>query len=1033
MAKDIANGTATLVQTVKSLDGAMTEENRRRCGEAAKPLLHALEMLGTFTASPEYAGVPATISDKGRTAQLPITTATRALLDGAIGMIDAAKLLAANPRDPATHHMYAAQTHTLSEAVKSVVSAIRDGAPGQRECDAALHSIDSWINLLDQASLAAVGQNLIPTQDGSLSGYQEQVMASARQLLNQIEPLREAAKGQKENLDHYVLTAAGYMEPLTTAAIGCASRTVNSKLQMNLLDQSKTVIESMQSLMMAVKSAAGNKKMPVETFSAVDEMADGAKETLQELIETLETAAASSGLVASLVHNLTQAISKVAADSSTDHGSSFIDATDVPSYVDCQTSIVKLSKQIVQTVQEMASKSVTNVQDLGALANTLTHNYNKLAAESCRISLACPSTQVSIRIKSAVQQLGTSCIELVQDAGSLQSNPNAGYARRDMTVHSRKAIENVSEVMLTVQSGSRGTQACINAAGAIDGIIADLDTTIMFATAGTLNPEPGETFANHRDGILQTARQLVDSAKLLVAGAASNQEQLMTAAGNVSAIIAQVADSVKRGASALGSHQPDAQIMLINAAKDVASALSLMIDSAKNASGKSPSDPSMNSLKESAKVVVINVTSLLKTVKSVEDEAARGTQALESSIEAISQEMRAMTATDRSEQKITPDDLVRLTRPITLATARAVAAGNSGHQDDIIAAANMGRKAVSDLLRGCRSSLVGVSDPTLLQKVQESGSKCGASYRELLRQIHLIVQGSSSPDCKQKLAVMSKDVAAAVAEIVQSIDSIRGSDWVDPCDPTVIAENELLSAANSIEAAAKKLAQLQPRQRPRQADESLNFEEQILEAAKSIAAATAALVKAASVAQRELVEQGKIGAIKADLDEDSQWSQGLISAAKLVAVATHSLCDAANAMVQGQASEEKLISSSKQVAASTAQLLLACKVKADPNSKAMQRLQTAGNAVKRATEALVREAQTRTNSSASGGRLDDDDTDGLASGTPTGSRRMVSDMAQVIKAQEEILRKERELEAARQKLKHIRMAQYQPASGSDTP
>jgi len=42
-----------------------------------------------------------------------------------------------------------------------------------------------------------------------------------------------------------------------------------------------------------------------------------------------------------------------------------------------------------------------------------------------------------------------------------------------------------------------------------------------------------------------------------------------------------------------------------------------------------------------------------------------------------------------------------------------------------------------------------------------------------------------------------------------------GSDWVDPLDLTVIAENELLSAANSIEAAAKKLAQLQPRLRPR--------------------------------------------------------------------------------------------------------------------------------------------------------------------------------------------------------------------------
>jgi len=43
----------------------------------------------------------------------------------------------------------------------------------------------------------------------------------------------------------------------------------------------------------------------------VDEMADGAIETLQEFIETLQNAAASSGLVTSLVHNLTQAVSRV--------------------------------------------------------------------------------------------------------------------------------------------------------------------------------------------------------------------------------------------------------------------------------------------------------------------------------------------------------------------------------------------------------------------------------------------------------------------------------------------------------------------------------------------------------------------------------------------------------------------------------------------------------------------------------------------------------------------------------------------------
>jgi hypothetical protein len=38
----------------------------------------------------------------------------------------------------------------------------------------------------------------------------------------------------------------------------------------------------------------------------------------------------------------------------------------------------------------------------------------------------------------------------------------------------------------------------------------------------------------------------------------------------------------------------------------------------------------------------------------------------------------------------------------------------------------------------------------------------------------------------------------------------------------------------------------------------MNFDELILEAAKSIAAATAALIKAASEAQKELVSQGKL-------------------------------------------------------------------------------------------------------------------------------------------------------------------------------
>lgn len=82
-------------------------------------------------------------------------------------------------------------------------------------------------------------------------------------------------------------------------------------------------------------------------------------------------------------------------------------------------------------------------------------------------------------------------------------------------------------------------------------------------------------------------------------------------------------------------------------------------------------------------------------------------------------------------------------------------------------------------------------------------------------------------------------------------------------------------------------------------DESLNFDEMILEAAKSITAATSALVKAASAAQRELIDAGKMSGTPVISSDDGQWSEGLISAARLVAAATHSLVESANALVQG--------------------------------------------------------------------------------------------------------------------------------------
>jgi len=66
----------------------------------------------------------------------------------------------------------------------------------------------------------------------------------------------------------------------------------------------------------------------------------------------------------------------------------------------------------------------------------------------------------------------------------------------------------------------------------------------------------------NRENILKTAKALVEDTKTLVAGAASNQEQLAGAAQSAVMTITRLADCVKHGAASLGSEQPEAQVML---------------------------------------------------------------------------------------------------------------------------------------------------------------------------------------------------------------------------------------------------------------------------------------------------------------------------------------------------------------------------------------------------------------------------------------------------------------------------------------
>uniref|UniRef100_A0A671P0H7 Talin-2-like n=1 Tax=Sinocyclocheilus anshuiensis TaxID=1608454 RepID=A0A671P0H7_9TELE len=940
-AKEVANSTASLVKTIKALDGDFSEENREKCRVATAPLIEAVDNLTTFASNPEFASVPAQISREGLAAQEPIIQSACSMLDSSTHLLKTARSLVMNPKDPPTWSLLASHSRNVSDSIKSLIMAIRDKAPGQKECDSAIDNINKCIRDIEQASLAAVSQNLFHRDEVSSEALQEQLTSSVQEVGHLIEPISTAAKGEAAQLGHKVSQLVSYFTPLVSASMGMASKILDHQQQMNLLDQTKTLAESALQMLYAAKEGGGNPKA-AHTHDAIAEAAQLMREAVDDLLLTLNEAASEVGIVSGMVDSIADAMGKLGEGTPPEPEGSF---------VEYQTTMVRYSKAIAVSAQEMITKSVSAPEDLGSLASQITADYSQLAVQGRLAAYIAEPEEIGFQIKTRVQELGHGCIVLVQKAGALQISPSDSFTKRELIECARTVTEKVSMVLSALQAGNKGTQACITAASAVSGIIADLDTTIMFASAGTLNAEnDSDSFADHRENILKTAKALVEDTKNLVSGAASSQEKLAQAAQSSAKTIIHLTDVVKLGAASIGADDPETQVVLINAVKDVAKALADLISATKCAAGKAADDPSIFQLKNAAKVRQ-SKTLLHKYY---------------SPFSIIPQEYFFFVSPEKST---TPEEFIRMTKGITTATAKAVAAGNSARQEDVISTANLSRKVIADMLTTCKQAAY---HEEVNQEVRNRallyGTECTNGYIELLEHVLQALQKPTG-DQKQKLVMFSKKVAAAVTELIQTAEAMKGTEWVDPEDPTVIAETELLGAAASIEAAAKKLEQLKPRAKP------------------------------------------KVGAIPANAVDDGQWSQGLISAARMVAAATSNLCEAANASVQGHASEEKLISSAKQVAASTAQLLVACKVKAEQDSEAMRRLQAAGNAVKRASDSLVRAAQ-----KAAFNKADDDNV--------VVKTRFVGGIAQIIAAQEEMLRKERELEEARKKLAQIRQQQY---------
>ncbi|KAM9453691.1 huntingtin-interacting protein 1 isoform 1-T1 [Salvelinus alpinus] len=231
-----------------------------------------------------------------------------------------------------------------------------------------------------------------------------------------------------------------------------------------------------------------------------------------------------------------------------------------------------------------------------------------------------------------------------------------------------------------------------------------------------------------------------------------------------------------------------------------------------------------------------------------------------------------------------------------------------------------------------------------------------------------------------------------------------------------LVEQEMAATSAAVESAAARIEDMLNKSRAVDTGVKMEVNERILASCTDLMQAIKELVLSSKDLQRDIVDSGRGAAsMKEFYVKNSRWTEGLISASKAVGWGATVMVDAADLVVQGKGKYEELMVCSHEIAASTAQLVAASKVKADKDNANLGRLKLASKGVTQATAGVV--ASTKSGKS----QIEEKDTMDFSSMTLTQIKRQEMD------SQVSVLELETKLQKERERLGELRKKHYELA------
>ncbi|XP_007936325.2 huntingtin-interacting protein 1-related protein [Orycteropus afer afer] len=237
-----------------------------------------------------------------------------------------------------------------------------------------------------------------------------------------------------------------------------------------------------------------------------------------------------------------------------------------------------------------------------------------------------------------------------------------------------------------------------------------------------------------------------------------------------------------------------------------------------------------------------------------------------------------------------------------------------------------------------------------------------------------------------------------------------------------MVDKETAATSAAIEDAVQRIEDMMNQARHASSGVKLEVNERILQSCTDLMKAIRLLVMTSTSLQKEIVESGRGAATQQEFyAKNSRWTEGLISASKAVGWGATQLVESADRVVLHTGKYEELIVCSHEIAASTAQLVAASKVKANKHSCHLSHLQECSRSVNEMAANVV--ASTKSGQE----QIEDRDTmdfSGLS---------LIKLKKQEMESQVRVLELEKTLEAERVRLGELRKRHYTLAGGAATP